>query len=168
MLTLRFIPIFEDPEFLIATQEYEEIWKQSGTDIVQTYKELTGLDFIEERIAIVIYEGMSLSGRFTGDIMKIRASYDTLNKKGTLVHELGHRLIAQLKNRKPEIDEHQTLFLFLYDVWVKLWGQEFADTMVISESARTGYYDYASAWQWAQSLSLKDRTLYFEEIKKLN
>jgi hypothetical protein len=37
-------------------------------------------------------------------------------------------------------------------VWVRLWGQAFADAQVQVESRRTGRYDYAGAWRTALAL----------------
>ena len=50
------------------------------------------------------------------------------------------------------LEEHPIIFLFVYDVWVKLWGQEFADEQVAVESERRGRYDYESAWRDALAL----------------
>lgn len=168
MLSMRFMPIFEDPEFISATKEYEEIWQEHGQNIVQAFYEITGLDFVEKRIAAVVYEDISMSGRTVNDVMRLRGSYDIDVKKATLVHELGHRLIGQLKMRKENVDEHQTLFLFLYEVWIKLWGNPFADKMVEIEKGRKGNYDYESAWNWALALSAAERVSMFEEIKGMN
>ena len=85
-----------------------------------------------------------------------------------MVHELGHRLIAQLANRPPDLDEHRVLDLFLYDVWERLWGTTFADSQVLIESGRTGLYDYASAWRWALSLSKGERAARFAAIVSAN
>lgn len=168
MITLRFIPIFEDKVFMKAAEEYQKIWAEYGENIINAFNKITTLSFVEDRIAVVVYEEMSMSGRFKGDVMKLRASYDFDEKKGTLVHELGHRLIGPLLNRKDDVDEHQTLFLFLYDVWIELWGKEFADKMVEAESKRKGHYDYENAWKWALLIPLEKRSELFFEIKNLN
>jgi hypothetical protein len=85
--------------------------------------------------------------------MWLRASYQYATKKATLVHELGHRLIA----KQSKADNHPILFLFLYDVWVELWGKEFADEQVAIESNRRGLYDYEGAWREALSISSAER-----------
>ena len=89
-------------------------------------------------------------------------------KKATLVHEHGHRLMAQLRSRPPDLDEHRVLFLFLYEVWESLWGKDFADAQVRIESGRTGMYDYASAWRWALSISKDERASRFATIVRTN
>jgi len=44
-----------------------------------------------------------------------------------------------------DVEGHPITFLFLYDVWVDLWGREFADAQVKVERARRGVYE--AAWQ---------------------
>ena len=100
--------------------------------------------------------------------MYLRASYTEDVKKATLVHENGHRLIAQLRNRPADLDEHRVLFLFLYDVLESLWGKDFADTQVRFESGLTGLYDYDSAWKWALSISKAERASRFAAIVNTN
>jgi hypothetical protein len=100
--------------------------------------------------------------------MYLRASYPTDVKRSALAHEHGHRLIVQLTNRPPDLDEHRVLFLFLYEVWETLWGKDFADEQVRIESGRTGLYDYRSAWQWALSISREERAARFANIVSAN
>ena len=76
--------------------------------------------------------------------MLLRASYPTETKRGTLVHELAHRLAADVPFKG---DHHELIFLFVYDVWVDLWGQRFADDQVRIESLRKGIVDYESIWK---------------------
>jgi hypothetical protein len=116
---------------------------------------------------VIVFEGASSSG-FKEKPMKLRASYPDEVKKATLIHELGHRLNGQLRQRSPDIDEHRTLFLYLYDVWVKLYGQDFANRMVEIERKRKGIYDYDSAWTWALALSKEERAAKFKEIVRSN
>jgi hypothetical protein len=48
--------------------------------------------------------------------------------------------------------------LYLYDVWVQLYGKEFADRAVVVESARKGIYDYEGAWKTtALAMTRKER-----------
>jgi len=96
--------------------------------------------------------------------MRMRASYPAGTKKATLIHELGHRHIMQLRWRPSELDEHQVLFLFLYDVWERLYGKEFAAEQVEVEKKRKGVYDYEAAWAWALAQSKEERVQRFKEI----
>lgn len=114
MLKLTFKP--ESEQFIPATKEYQGIWNNEGEKILEAFKVVTGLQFQQKEIEVIVYEGVSFSGSLV-EPMKLRASHSNKEKKGTLIHELGHRLIAPLHNRLPELDEHQTLDLYLYDVW---------------------------------------------------
>lgn len=100
--------------------------------------------------------------------MRLRASYPYSVKQGTLIHELGHRLISPLHNRVEDLDEHQHLNLFLHDVWIKLYGKEFADEMVAVESKRKGLYDYEGAWKWSLNLSAEEKSSIWQKFINLN
>jgi hypothetical protein len=56
------------------------------------------------------------------------------------------------------------LFLFLYYVWERLYGQEFAEEQVAVEKKRKGVYDYEAAWAWALAQSKEERVQRFKEI----
>lgn len=146
----------ESEEFKDATFKYENIWSEYGNRIISAFKEATGLDFIHTEINVVVYEGVSFSGK-KDTPMKLRASYDSDVKLATLIHELGHKLLVQVKEYPEGFDEHRVLFLFLYDVWVKVKDEEFADRMVEVEKKRKGIYDYESAWEFALSKDYSER-----------
>ena len=157
----------ETPAFATAAEAYRRLWAGEGTKIVEAMERGTGLTFLETHVKAVIFEGPSRSG--IGDSpMYLRASYPEAVKKATLVHENGHRLIAQLRIRPSDLDEHRVLFLFLYDVLESLWGKAFADSQVRFESGLTGIYDYDSAWKWALSLSKEQRASRFAAIVASN
>jgi hypothetical protein len=164
-VTMTFTP--QDQTFAVAAEAYRRMWADEGTRITEALERSTGLTFVGRSIQAVIFEGPSSSANRDMP-MYLRASYTADEKKGTVVHELGHRLIAQLSNRPPDLDEHRVLDLFLYDVWESLWGKTFADEQVLIESRRTGLYDYASAWQWALSLSKGERASRFAAIVSAN
>jgi hypothetical protein len=94
--------------------------------------------------------------------MRLRASYPADTKKATLVHELGHRLQTGVA-RRSGTDEHETLFLWLYDVWVDLWGREFADAQVLVERARRG--PYPAAWDAALALDSAGRAARWRSLR---
>jgi hypothetical protein len=164
-INMRFTP--ESEKFAEATKRYQEIWQAEGRPMIEAMESVSGLKFLESEIAVIVFEGASSSG-FKEKPMKLRASYPDEVKKATLIHELGHRLNGQLRQRSPDIDEHRTLFLYLYDVWVKLYGQDFANRMVEIERKRKGIYDYDSAWTWALALSKEERAAKFKEIVRSN
>jgi hypothetical protein len=162
---LNFTP--ESEKFTEATKQYQAIWSAEGQKMIDTMESLSGLKFLEPEVQVIVFEGASSSG-YKEKPMKLRASYPEDVKKATIVHELGHRMIVQLRNRPKDIDEHRTLFLYLYDVWAKLYGKDFADRMVKVEQGRKGIYDYETAWNWALSLSPEERAAKFKEIVKNN
>jgi hypothetical protein len=129
--------------------------------MVAALEEVSGLRFDPEPVGAIVMEAPSSSG-YRSTPMTLRASYPAETKKATLIHELGHRLQSGLF-RKEE-DEHPPLFLFLYDVWVKLYGKEFADSQVAIESRRKGLYDYATAWKNALAMTPEQRAAKWREL----
>ena len=125
--------------------------------MIGAMERITGLSFAsppyaDTAITAVVFESASQSG-FREQPMKLRASYPPDTKKATLLHELGHRL--QVGIAGPNDDEHAVLFLWLYDLWVALYGQQFADAQVLVERARRG--PYPAAWDSALSLNAAER-----------
>ncbi len=150
----------QEPQFESAAAEYRAIWKEDGARIVAAMEAATGLRFETGPVKAVVFEGMSSSGY--GDIpMRLRASYPLETKRGTLVHELGHRLQGRLFRKGEE--DHPTLFLYLYDVWTTLYGKAFADAQVEVESRRKGYYDYEGAWKDALAATPAVRAIRLKE-----
>jgi hypothetical protein len=148
--------------FDVATKEYREIWASEEQRIVAAMERATGLRFETGPIGAVVYEGPSFSG-FGQRPMQLRASYSSATKRATLVHELGHRLMGDLVPGK--IDHHSVIFLFVYDVWVELWGQSFADEQVAIERKRTGALaDYEGLWRQALDLSAAERARRFQQF----
>jgi len=162
---LTFTP--ESARFNAATEEYRQIWQSEGDRMIAAIEQLSGLKYPETEVRAIVFEGPSESG-FKETPMKMRASYSLDIKKATLMHEIGHRHLTQLRKRPAEIDEHRLLFLWLYEAWVKLYGQAFADDAVKVESARKGLYDYESAWKWALAMTPAERAAKFQEIKRQN
>lgn len=155
------------PQFTQAAEEYGRLWADEGSRIIQAMERSSGLKYREDKVPAVIFEGPSSSGMGSRPMM-LRASYPADVKKATLVHELGHRMNGQLRKRPKDLDEHQLLFLYLYDVWEGLYGKEFADQQVTIESGRKGLYDYDSAWKWALSMTKDQRAARFADVKKDN
>lgn len=122
---------------------------------------MTGLEshitlrFTESTVNATVFERISHSHP-----LKLRASYSRSVKLGTLVHELGHRLVYGARNprvafatARPSTEElHRTLDLFLFDVWTDLYGSEFAHEQVATEcgellcTRRRG----TGPWQWIE------------------
>jgi hypothetical protein len=152
---ISFVP--QSDSFAAAAEEYRQLWAAEGERIVAAMEEVSGLTFVypayaDTAITAIVFEGVSNSG-YRASPMRLRASYPPDTKKATLAHELGHRLQAGLFRRDEE--EHGPLCLWLYDVWVKLYGKEFADAQVVVEKRRGG--PYPKAWDEALALSPEQR-----------
>jgi len=156
-LRLDFVP--ESSTFVDAAREYERLWAAEGDRIVRAMEEVSGLALRDTAVTVIVYEGVSQSG-FRDIPMRMRASYPPDTKKATLIHELGHRLQQGLFRRDEE--EHGPLFLWLYDVWVRLYGRDFADAQVQVERRRRG--PYPKAWDEALALSAAERAARWREI----
>jgi len=153
----EFVP--ESETFAAAVGEYERIWATDAARIARTMQEVSGLSFTDSAITAIVFEGVSSSG-FRDTPMRLRASYPLDTKKATLIHELGHRLQSPLFRQQDE--EHGPLFLWLYDVWVRLYGKEFADAQVAVEKRRRG--PYPRAWDEALALSPGERAARWKAI----
>jgi hypothetical protein len=147
--------------FRAATEEYRDIWAKEGNRIVAAMERATGLRFEPGPIEVSVYEGTSYSGERGGRPMLLRASYPEETKRGTLVHQLAHRLAADVRFKD---DHHDLIFLFVYDVWVDLWGKPFADQQVRIEGLRKGIVDYEGAWKRTLALSADERARRLQEI----
>ena len=158
-LKVNFTASAED--FRAATEEYREIWAREGGRIVASMERATGLRFEPGPIEVTVYEGTSYSGDRGGRPMFLRAGYQPETKRGTLVHELAHRLAADVPFKG---DHHELIFLFVYDVWVDLWGQEFADSQVKVEGLRKGIVDYDSIWKRSLAIPAAERARRLREI----
>ena len=143
-----------EPEFETAAAAYRSLWAGQGARIIAALEKRSGLKWQEREIRAQVYEGTSYSG-FGTRPMRLRASYSADTKKATLIHEIGHRLQHALFKAGEE--DHPFLFLYLYDVWRDLYGQEFADEQVKIESARKGLYDYERAWKQVLDLTEDER-----------
>jgi hypothetical protein len=149
-LRITFVP--QADSFAAAAREYEQLWARDGDRIARAMQAAAGLAFRDTAVTAIVYEGVSSSG-YRETPMRMRASYSADTKKATLIHELGHRLQEGLFRRDEE--EHGPLFLWIYDVWVDLYGQDFADAQVAVERRRRG--PYPAAWDAALALSRTER-----------
>ena len=147
--------------FRAATEEYRAIWAKEGNRIVAGMERATGLRFEPGPIEVSVYEGTSYSGERGGRPMLLRASYPEETKRGTLVHELAHRLAADVPFNG---DHHDLIFLFVYDVWVDLWGREFADKQVRIEGLRKGIVDYEGIWKRTLARPAEERARRLQEL----
>jgi hypothetical protein len=157
-ITLTFVAATAADE--AARAEYESIWREDGAAIVRTMEDVSRMVFEEDSIGVVVVEEASSSG-FGALPMRMRSSYPLDTKRATLIHELGHRLQNGYFLRDDE--DHPALFLYLYDVWVDLYGAQFAEEQVAVESRRRGLYDYEGAWRDALALTREERSRMLRE-----
>ncbi len=154
-----------DPSFEPAAKEYSRIWAEEGDKIVATMEKLSGMKFLDTAIAVIIYEAPSNSGDSVKAPMKLRASYSYDIKRATIVHELGHRLDFFIHHFPRNFNDHNLLFLYLYDVWTELYGEKFANDMVQVEFTRSNpANDYKGMWQAALAMSKEERKKELEEF----
>ncbi|MDQ8754933.1 hypothetical protein RCO27_01710 [Sphingosinicella sp. LHD-64] len=138
-----------------AAAEYRRLWDVDGARIVAAMEAVTGLPFPASPIEVIVRDGPPMTS-YDGQTIRLRAGYSPAYKKATLVHELGHRLALTLP-REAGLDDHRLLYLFLYDVWTDLYGQDYADRMVAVERRMRRLYDYDAAWTWALSMTREER-----------
>ena len=176
-VTLTFTPESKTPAFEAAAAEYRAIWQAEGVRVIAEMERLTTLRFPQKNIKIQVFEGTSNAGVLLNragvpvgsrDPMWLRASYSADNKKGTLVHELAHRMNLNLRTRPPGLDEHRLMFLYLYDLYVDLYGREFADGQVAFGRTLKGLYDYDAAWTGTLAMTREERASRFAAVLKAN
>jgi len=150
-----------------AARAYRAIWEQDGARIIAALEARTCMKFPETAIGAIVGDAVSDSGG-PEHPMSLRASYDLDVKRATLVHELAHRHLWQLTQRLDDVDGHHTLYLILDRVWADVWGPEFAAARVRGESTWNATYDYASAWIWANKLTVDQRGVLWNRLLTMN
>lgn len=150
---------------LYAADTYREIWDDDGERIVAALESRSCMPFAESVVWARVAEAVSNSGG-PDHPMRLRASYDSEVKASTLVHELGHRHLWQLRERLPGINTHMTLYLILDRVWADVWGDAFANRRIEGESVWDD--EYENAWAWAKSLGVDRRTALWNRLLRIN
>ena len=150
---VSFVPT--QPNLTPAADHYRLLWEAEGVRIVAALEEVTGIAFPVTPIEVMIGNSPPMMA-YDRRTMRLRPGRSDDYRLGTLVHELGHRLAMELPHT-AELDDHRLLYLFLYDVWTDLYGQEFADRMVRIERRIPGPYDYDAAWSWALAMTREQR-----------
>jgi hypothetical protein len=151
--------------FSAARDEYEKIWAAEGPKMIAAMEMTAGLRFVypqfaDTSIVVTVREVAASSGFRDRSGIVMRASYAPDTKRTTLMHELGHRLMAGLFTRDEE--EHDELFLWLYDAWVLMYGSATADEQVTIEKRRGDRY--VTAWDKALALSADGRAAAWRRV----
>ena len=148
---IAFIP--SGPHLAAPADDYRRLWESEGRTIVSTLEKVTGASYPASPIEVIVSEGRPMTA-YDGRTIWLRAGYRPAYMKATLVHELGHRLAFTLR-RPADLDDHEILYLFLYDAWTDLYGKAFADRMAGIER-RIGP-EYAEAWDFALAMTRDQR-----------
>jgi hypothetical protein len=160
-LHLTFSPVSDS--FQAAAREYDSLWTADGARMVRALERTARLSFAEIGDTVIratVLESPSSSG-FHERPMVLRASYPLATKKATLMHELGHRLESHLFRASE--DDHQFLFLWLYEAWTDIYGADFAHEQVGIEKRRGGVYP--AAWDSALRLSAVERAARWDSVR---
>jgi hypothetical protein len=164
MLQINFYPESDKKEYIKAAKEYQLIWKNDGKTIIELIEKYSGMDFKTKIINAVTFSDVSFSVPMT---LESNLAYD--QKRGTLVHELIHRLLVDYDfwfqdNENITETIHKIIDLILFDIWTDLFGKDKAKENMNHEISY-GCLDYKNTWEWALSFSREDRKTKFEEMK---
>ena len=153
-----------EPRFESTADHYRRLWQVEGPRIVAALERVSGLAFPERPLEIILRDGRPMTG-YGCSAIRLRGTYAGRYATGTLIHELGHCLAAQMP-RAAGLDDHRLLYLFLYDVWTDLYGQAFADDMVRIERRIPTGYDYDAAWTWALAMTREERQARLRALRE--
>ena len=159
---VTFTPL--EPRFAETAEYYRQLWREDGGRIVAVLERESGFAFPDRSLEIILRDGRPMTG-FGCSAIRLRGTYTGPTAVGTLVHELGHCLTAQMP-RTAGLDDHRLLYLFLYEAWTDLYGRDFADRMVRIERRIPGAYDYAAAWDWALGMTREERKARLRALRQ--
>ena len=159
---VTFTPL--EPRFAETADYYRRLWRAEGERIVAALERMSGFAFPDRPLEIILRDGRPMTG-FGCSAIRLRGTYTGPVAVGTLIHELGHCLSAAIP-RTAELDDHQLLYLFLYDVWTDLYGRDFADNMVRLERRIPTGYDYDAAWTWALAMTREERQARLRALRQ--
>ncbi len=168
-MRINFYPESNNPGFENASKEYGKIWKEDGEKIQTAIEKVSRLKFKEKVINAITCSDVSYSIP-----LKLQSNISFENKKGTLVHELCHRLIVgnNLKfdfsydDPNWNLEVHKQVDLILYDIWMELYGKEFAEKEIeyeISIWDGKGTSPYKLAWDFVLSMTREERAKEFKK-----
>lgn len=161
MLTINFYADSDLKDYSQPVADYQRIWQEDGQRIVDVWEQITGLKFQESYINAVIFDHISHSHP-----LSLRNHEEEIRRKTTLVHELGHRILAKRVaggRHASSLQSHKLLDLVLYEVFVELYGEAFANNAVEWDS-NLPKPEYKEAWDWALAFSKDERKIKFLEV----
>lgn len=172
MMQINFYPESDNPIFEKAAKEYANIWRTEGEKIKATIENVSGLKFKEKIINGLTFGDVSYSVP-----LQLQSNISAEHKKGTLIHELCHRLLVGNNVRfnfgyddpNWNLEVHKQVDLILYDIWVETYGLDFAKKQIDHEInlwTDKSISPYKIAWDWALSITKEQRQEKFKEHLK--
>lgn len=163
MLDIKFSGKTDKPELNNGLREYRAIWEEERGKIVKTLEDMSGLKFKEDTIIATISETS-----FSHPLLTLKGTINKERKLATLIHELIHILFVDNDIKlqgieNPSLEEHKLVYLFQYDVFTKLYGEDFA---IRNAKADIKYRPkiHKLAWDWVLSFSKGERAEKFKEM----
>jgi len=174
VMKLQFkINLNDNFEKTLAFGRYSRFWDENRDKILVSFYKHTNLRFKQSRISIHIREdGKSRAGSRHRPMELSMLCNDQQAVACTLIHELAHRLVigngieppGSVTNNVNKYYLHRHIYLFLYDVFVDIVGEDIANEEVKRESV---YNDaYAKAWRWALAMNYNERQTVFNKLKR--
>lgn len=159
MLNINFHPECDIPRFIEGTEEYKSVWKEDGERITKAIERISGRFFRAESYNAIILDNKP-SASYP---LILLSSYSLDTKKATLIHELTHKVLPRNDEMKAsEIENHKVLNLILYEIWVDVYGENFAKNAVENER---GWGDtYVKAWDYISTLTKEQRQERYKEF----
>lgn len=165
----------------LATKQYEAIWHDDATKIVEAFHEITNLEFKQRQIKVKVHDGGSVSGA-AHKPMRLNVNNRTIDeKRAALLHELGHRLLGgnginSMFGADTEFveDEERRLGLFIFDVYKRVYGQSFVQSYIarsakLDEKGDVGYgQSMSSGIFFTRKLTIAQRQRALERLIETN
>ncbi len=159
-MKINFYPESDLENFKDAVLEYEKIWDENGSKIIESWEKHSGLKFRESYVNAVVVAGRVSNSH------PLSLRHDLLpdGKKANLAYELGHRILYKRVSgmAKSSLDRHKFMNLTFRDVLEDIFGDE-AMRIIEWESNRPDD-KYKKAWDWALSFSDIERKDRFNKI----
>lgn len=140
MINIKFYPKSDELNLVKAVKEYRDIWEQEGEKFITVIERISNLKFKDREIESCVYEGKS-----TSHPLQLRASYPIEIKKATLIHELCHILLTDNDIKGDSLEIYKRINPILFNTWVDLYGEDFANRMVEEEIKKGKIYE--KAWE---------------------
>lgn len=154
--------IDQNLELTLGIIRYEKFWQEHEDKIIASFYKHTNLHFVQKTItAKPSLAGSSSGSGYTPMLLSIKRT-DGIDIGGELMHELAHRLLigngiaVSVEPTNWQYYSHRQIYLFLYDVWCDILGQDGANEAVKREKD-LGYPFYNKAWEWAMSMTYEQR-----------